>query len=445
MSAASVRDAAPSRAGRILAITTLQQAGLTTIRFGLPVLAPFWREALGISLPQVGVLLGAFDLGALLLFLPLGLLSDRWGEPAVLTAGALFTAAMTAVVAGAHGFATLALLLALAGLGYGSGQTAGTKAVAVAFGPRGRGIAMGVRQSGLPLGGMFAAALIPALAGAFGWRAGLLGAAGLCALTGLLCAVGLRDAGDAGEGSARPSRNAHGLPLTTRLRGILADPGIRRTTIVAMLLVIGQFCYQGYLALYMVDRFGWSKHLAAALLLAVHAGGIAGRLGWGVLSDRVLGGRRTPALTWCAALCAVFPIALIAMPRPVPVAVAAAVACAGGVLLLGWNGLYSTLIMEEAGFNDMIAGRSSFMVAGSGADGRSAGAHDAGAAMGVSMTMLYAVTFVTPPAFGWMVERTSYAGAWMSLAVVLALGYAVSRRVPEPARIQVRAAVTLKP
>ena len=50
----------------MLALTTLQQAGLTCIRFGLPILAPFWRNALRLSLGQVGLLLGAFDLGALL-------------------------------------------------------------------------------------------------------------------------------------------------------------------------------------------------------------------------------------------------------------------------------------------------------------------------------------------------------------------------------------------
>jgi sugar phosphate permease len=399
---------APSTAAalRVLTLTTLQQAGLTTIRFGLPVLAPFWRDSLGISLTQVGVLLGAFDLGALLLFLPLGLLADRWGEPVVLSAGALFTAAMAVVVAGARSVGALALLLALAGLGYGSGQTAGTKAVAAAFGARGRGTAMGVRQSGLPLGGMIAALLVPALAGTFGWRAGVLGAAGVCGLTGFMCAVGLRDTANGPRAHQAHTMTAGGL--ATRVRAILANAGIRRMSIVAMLLVIGQFCYQGYLALYMVDRFGWSKHLAAALLLAVHGGGIVGRLGWGALSDRFLHGRRTPALAWCAALCAVFPLALVSLPRPVSVAAAAAAAFAGGVLLLGWNGLYSTLIMEHAG------------------------AHEAGLAMGISMTMLYAVTFVTPPAFGWLVERTSYATGWAALIVVLAAGFAVSRRIPEP-------------
>jgi len=401
--AASVRSGDSARAGRVLALTTLQQAGLTTIRFGLPVLAPFWRAALGISLGQVGILLGAFDLGALLLFVPIGLLADRWGEPVVLTAGALFTAAMTAVVAGAPRFSTLAVLLVLAGLGYGSGQTAGTKAVAAAFGPRGRGMAMGIRQSGLPLGGMIAALLLPVLAATLGWRAAVLGAAAVCAFTGFLCAVGLRDLGELREGGGSPAG-----ALVARMRGILANPGIRRTTIVAVILVIGQFCYQSYLALYMVDHFGWSKHLAASLLLAVHGGGIAGRLGWGAVSDRLLRGRRTPAFAWCAGLCALFPFVLIALPRGVPVAVAAVAACAGGTLLLGWNGLFSTLVLEAAG------------------------PREAGAAMGVSMSMLYAATFLTQPAFGLLIERTSYAAAWTLLAVVLGAAYVVARRIPEP-------------
>jgi len=401
--AASVRSGDSARAGRVLALTTLQQAGLTTIRFGLPVLAPFWRAALGISLGQVGILLGAFDLGALLLFVPIGLLADRWGEAVVLTAGALFTAAMTAVVAGAPRFSTLAVLLVLAGLGYGSGQTAGTKAVAAVFGPRGRGMAMGIRQSGLPLGGMIAALLLPVLAATLGWRAAVLGAAAVCAFTGFLCAVGLRDLGELREGGGSPAG-----ALVARMRGILANPGIRRTTIVAVILVIGQFCYQSYLALYMVDHFGWSKHLAASLLLAVHGGGIAGRLGWGALSDRLLRGRRTPAFAWCAGLCALFPFVLIALPRGVPVAVAAVAACAGGTLLLGWNGLFSTLVLEAAG------------------------PREAGAAMGVSMSMLYAATFLTQPAFGLLIERTSYAAAWTLLAVVLGAAYVVARRIPEP-------------
>ncbi len=393
---------------RVLALTTLQQAGLTSVRFGLPILAPFWRDALHLSLAQVGLLLGAFDLGALLLFIPIGLLADRWGEPVVLTAGALFTAGMTAVIVRAGSFWWLALLLAIAGLGYGSGQTAGTKAVATAFGPAARGTAMGVRQSGLPLGGLIAALLLPGLAGMFGWRAAIAGAAVTCAVPGVLCWLGLRDDPLAAPpvGAKRPAGAA--APVLAQLREILNDPGVMRTTGTAMLLVIAQFCYQGYLALYMVDRFKWSNHAAAALLIAVHLGGVLGRLAWGAFSDRRCGGRRVPALVWCVGVGVLFPLVLNILPRPARGPEVPLVALVGGVLLLGWNGLYSTLITELGG------------------------AARAATAMGVSMTLLYVMTMLTPPLFGWLVDQTSYAAGWAALVGVMALAFVAARRIPEP-------------
>lgn len=387
---------------RVLILATLQQAGVTAIRFGLPILAPFWREALGLSLFQIGVVLGAFDLGSLCFFIPMGVLVDRWGEPRVLAAGALFTAALTLAVTGAHGVGSLALLLAAAGMGYGSGQTAGTKAVAAAFGAGARGVAMGIRQSGLPLGGLIAAILLPPIAGAAGWRAATAAAAAVCAAAGVLCWVGLRDlaAAPAGDGVPRAG-------LRLRIGAILRDTGIRRTSIAAMLLVTGQLCYQGYLALYLVDRLGWTKHAAVSLLIAVHLGGVVGRLAWGAASDHGFGGRRVPALAWCAAGCAVFPLVLLGVGAAPPVVVAGA-AFLGGLLLLGWNGLYSTLIAEHA---------------------RSG---EAGIAMGISMSLLYASTVVALPAFGWFVDRTTYAAGWVVLAGLLMVAYGVTRRIPEP-------------
>jgi len=401
---------------RVLALTTLQQAGLTCIRFGLPILAPFWRDALRLSLGQVGLLLGAFDLGALLFFIPMGLLADRWGEPVVLTAGALFTAIMTTLITRAQSFWSVALLLAIAGLGYGSGQTAGTKAVAAAFGPGGRGIAMGIRQAGLPLGGMIAALLLPPLAGAFGWQAALAGAAAVCALTGILCWLGLRDdargrrSGEViGRGNGRGGRLAATGPIVDRVRAILRNTGVRRTTEASMLLVIAQFCYQGYLALYLVDRFGWSNHAAAVLLVAVHLGGVLGRLAWGALSDRRYGGRRVPALAWCVGAGLVFPVGLIALPHLAHPSTVTLAALIGGILLLGWNGLYSTLITESA-------------EPGQGAT-----------AMGVSMTLMYTATMLTPPLFGFLVDHTSYAAGWASLIGVMAWALVLTYRIPEPA------------
>ena len=401
---------------RVLTLTTLQQAGLTAVRFGLPILAPFWRDAFHLSLAKVGLLLGAFDLGSLLLFIPIGMLVDRWGEPVVLGGGALFTAAMTALAARAHSFGWLAFLLIIAGLGYGSGQTAGTKAVAMAYGPAGRGTAMGVRQSGLPIGGMIAALLLPPLVGAFGWQAAIVGAAVVCAVPGILCWVGLREAAwerrpsgsaphvaEAGRAHREPARR-----IPDQVREILRNTGVRRTTEVSMLLVMAQFCYQGYFALYLVDRLQWSKHAAGGLLVAVHLGGVLGRLAWGAISDRRYGGRRVPALAWCAGAGALFPAALIALPYVAAPPAVALVALTGGALLLGWNGLFATLVAE------------------------SAGPEQGATAMGVSMTLLYLTTMVTPPLFGWLVDRSSYAVGWATVIGVMACAFAATSRVPEP-------------
>jgi predicted MFS family arabinose efflux permease len=391
---------------RVLALTTLQQAGLTSIRFGLPILAPFWRDDFHLSLGQVGLLLGAFDLGSFLLFIPIGLLTDRWGERRVLLAGALSTAFAAASVTQARSLASLALLIAIAGLGYGSGQTAGVKAVAAAFGAGGRGMAMGVRQSGLPLGGLIAALLMPPLSAAFGWRAALAAAAVVCALPGVLCWIGLREAQAA---PGRPHLEPAGRSTGAHLRRIVQNCGVRRTTEAAMLLVFVQMCYQGYLALYFVDRFGWSNHAATTLLVGVHLGGVLGRLAWGAVSDRRYGGRRVPALAWCVSAGTVFPLALVLLPasmaRPLT---AGAVALAGGMLLLGWNGLYSTLVAESL---------------------RSGGA---ATAMGMSMTGLYATSMLAPPLFGWLVDHSSYRAAWAALVLVMAGALLVSVRVPEP-------------
>lgn len=392
----------PSSGLRVLVLTTLQQTGLTTIRFGLPVLATYWRDAFHITLAQVGVLLGAFDLGALALLFPLGMLADRWGERVVLAAGALFTAAMSAGVAWAGSFGWLAALLAVAGLGYGSGQTAGTKAVASAFGATGRGVAMGIRQSGLPLGGFLAALLLPALAARGGWHEALLAAALLCAVPGVLCWVLMPHE----EPGSSETASLVGLPARVRL--ILRHPGIRRTTGVAALLVAGQMYYQGYLALYLVDHLGYAKPTAAGLLAAVHLGGVVGRLVWGILSDRAFGGRRTPALGWCVAAGAGFPVLLVLLPARTPFLAVAGLAFVGGALLLGWNGLYSTLIMEHAR------------------------EESAGTAMGLSMTVLYTTTVLTPPVFGWVVDRATYATGWLAVAALLALATVEVRRIPEP-------------
>ncbi|MDQ7820922.1 MAG: MFS transporter [Armatimonadota bacterium] len=377
-------------------MATVQQAGLTFVRFGLPALAPFVRTDLRLSLAETGVVLGAFDLGALLAFYLTGVATQRLGERRVMAAGAVLTGLVAVAAAFAPSVAVLAAALALAGVGFPSSQVAGSQAVMGAFPVRERGVAMGVRQAGLPVGGLLAAALLPWLATVWNWRVGLLTAGAGCLLGGVLSHLGLRPADD-GRMPGMDAPRADPVSPWAAPREFVRNPALLLTTLTACLLAAGQFGLTGYLPLYFVDAFAWRPQEAARLLLFVHLGGIAGRMAWGWLSDRWFRADRTRPMALAAGCAAAVVVALALLSRrdAVPALLAAVLALLSGFTLLGWNGLYLTLISELAW------GASAVMV-------------------GLSLTVLYVFTMLTPPVFGWTVERTGgrYAVAWLGVVML---------------------------
>jgi MFS family permease len=70
-----------------LALGTLAQASYSAVFLGIPVMAPQLRDEYGLSLPEVGVVLAAVSIGAVVTLLPWGLLADRVGERGVVAAG----------------------------------------------------------------------------------------------------------------------------------------------------------------------------------------------------------------------------------------------------------------------------------------------------------------------------------------------------------------------
>lgn len=184
-------------------------------------------------------------------------------------------------------------------------------------------------------------------------------------------------------------------------------------TLVACLLASVQFSLTGYLPLFMEDVFRWPPEAAGRLLLVVHLGGVLGRLAWGWASDRVFGGERArpmagAALTGTAVAALLVLVALAGGPGWGGLGGTVAMvllAGAGGFGCLGWNGLYTTVVAEQAG-------------------PRSA------PALGLSMTVLYVFTMLAPPLFGRVVDAAGhYAVAWGMAVVLQVLGFATVRRL----------------
>jgi sugar phosphate permease len=368
----------------ILAVGTLAQASFAAVNIGLPALAPALRAHYGLSLTQVGVVLGATSAGMMLTLLPWGIVADRLGERLVIVAGLAGAAASLAAIGWAGHFASLVVLLAVAGAFGASVNAASGRAVMSWFARAERGLALGIRQTAIPLGGTIAAASLPWLAKSAGLRAAFLALAAGCLAAASAGAVWMRDPPVA-------IQQEHALET-----GPLRDPRMWLLSGGSSLLLIAQISNVFFLVVFLHQHRGVSATAAAAVLAVTQLLGAVARIASGRWSDRT--GRRIVPLRQLALALAVT-TALVAALADAPLAVLVPVTVAAGTLGLSWNGLSFTAAAEAAG-----SARS-------------------GAAIGLQQTVLGLVVAVVPVAFAAVVGATSWRLGFALAAVCPAAGY----------------------
>jgi sugar phosphate permease len=333
----------------------------------MAVLAPALRDKYGISLGQLGVVLASMSLGALLTLLPWGLLADRVGEGAVVAFGLGVSAAALVGAAFASGFGALACLLLLAGIGTASVQTGTGRAVMGWFRFSERGFALGLRHTAVPIGGAFAAVILPWVAASAGVRGALLVLAGAAAAAALLSLVALQ-------------QNPVSEPVLEVLSP-LRNPRIWRISLASALFVCVQTALLSFTVLFLHDRHGLSTAAAAGVLAVGEGVGAALRLASGRWSD--LRGDRVAPIRWLG-LGVGLTVALAAAAANASVGVVVPVFIVACGLSMGWNALSFAAVAELGG-----AARS-------------------GAALGVQQTVLMVAVAATPLAFAPLVAATSW-------------------------------------
>lgn len=301
-------------------------------QYGLPFLVPAFR-ADGLSLAQAGLLVSAPVFGVLCALVIWGAISDRVGERWVLTAGLAGAAATLLAASGIARPVIFGILLFVAGASAACVQVASGRLILGWFPVRRRGLAMGLRQTGQPLGVGLAALALPV----FGRRdlsAALLFLAGCCALSAVLIAVGVRDA------------KREPVPLIKAASPYQGNSYLWRVHLASFLLVIPQFTVAAFAFDYLVSDRGWSTSSAGPLLAVAQVGGAAIRLAVGWWSDRV-GSRLGPMRLLCLATGAVLLVLAVGMISGSAVAVLAVMLAA--VLTVSTNGLAFTAVAERAG------------------------------------------------------------------------------------------------
>jgi sugar phosphate permease len=302
-------------------------------QYGLSYLIPALRSE-GLSLESATTLVIAPIFGILLALIAWGAAADRWGERLVLTMG-LAGAGVALLLAGTVGHTALRwLFLFLSGASGASIHSASGRLILGSFDAGERGLAMGIRQMGQPLGLASAALVLPTLAaGGIGVALGGLGAA--CLVSAIVIGVVVRDPevsrGGRGEGKTRsPYRSAY----------------LWRIHASSALLVIPQFAVAVFAFDYLVTGLGWAAVAAGALLAATQIIGASGRLIAGAWSDRVdsrLGPMRLVAVAITLSVAALAGLGLLRSELSV---IALAIAA---IITVAPNGLAFTAVAEGAG------------------------------------------------------------------------------------------------
>jgi MFS family permease len=367
----------------VLAAGVVAQASYAATGLGLPAIAPAIRRDFGLTLTQTGVVLAASFFGSVPTLLLWGVVADLIGERLVMAVG-LSAAAAALVWAGyASSFAMLVAALAVAG-GVAAGVNSATgRAVMAWFAHDERGLALGIRQMAVPLGGALGAVALPLLESHVSLRAAFIALAGASIVGAAVAFVLIRvEATDDHSVLAHPLR----------------DPRIWLICVGSMFFVTTQLSLLGFFVLFLHDHRNISTAVAAAALAVTQVLGGISRIALGRWSDHI--GMRIALLRWVGlgiAISVALATALLDAPAWVVVPALITAATFG----LSWNGLSFTATAETAG-----RARS-------------------GAAIGLQQTFLAVGGLVAPIGFAAVVHHTSWRLAFALAALSPLIGYAL--------------------
>jgi len=378
--------------GPVLAATTSTQALSTMGVLALAAIAPRVAADLGVSAALIGYQVGLIFLSGSLSAVMAGGVVRRYGavRTSQLSLAFIAVGCLLSAIGAFHSLVAGAVAM---GLGYGLTNPAASQLLSRAPSSRGMNLIFSIKQTGVPIGGVFAGVAMPSLTAAIGWQWALAIAAIAIAALG----VALERVRLAWDTERQPD-----APLMEAARAALVvvwkHKPLRWLAAASFLYSGAQLSLSGFLVTYLVADVQMSLVLAGTLLALTNAAGAAGRLFWGWLADRL--GSGGIALMANGAMSITFALATAAMAPTWPTWTVAAVAAAFGFCALGWNGVYIAVIARQAPAGSI------------------------GIATGGSLMVTYAGSVLIPPSFGALHDRMgmSYGMGFAMLSLVTALG-----------------------
>ena len=376
---------------------TVAAAGLA-----IPPAIPFIQPWLHLTYTQVGSLMTCVYLGAMIISLPSGGLTDKLGikKLTFLAQGYMVLAAFLFSLIGSYG-AALACAVAV-GIGYGMVNPPTTKGILLLVSQGNRALAMSAKQTGVPLAGAISAALVPSVAMQFSWETSFVFIAVVIGLSALATHFFYNPSFENVPSASSPDPSKQG-----GWKAVYRNKDIVFLSIAGALCSLAQASIGTYAILYARDFHRLSLIPAAFSLTLINIAGVLGRPLWGMASDRLLKGSRRFILQFITGVVLTVTLVLGLTPRLSP-ALLFFLFFLLGFSAFGWNGV--------------------FLVLG----GELAGRGQAGRATGFIMTVVFLGNVVGPLLFGRIIDATGgYRLAWIFVAATMSVSLCCLQKIQE--------------
>ncbi len=372
----------------VLIITLAVQVQASLVVFTPPILAPVAQHDVGVSAAAVGLVMALIYVSSVPAALVSGKVIGRLGAIRVSQLCILFSSAGMALMAIPNPWVIAAGALII-GIGYGA-VTPASSTVLADKAPLGmRSLIFSIKQTGVPIGGAIAGALVPLLIISIGWQYAAIS----IALIGVAVIAAAQPI-QRGIDSSQPHRQvASGTGLLEPLRMVFSHARLRELAISSFAFSGMQMCLGSYLVVLLIERAALTVAVAGGALSVAMIAGIFGRLFWGVLADYGFSARSVLGLL--GLLMATGAMLMTLIDNTWTLGFIYLVCFLFGASAVGWNGVYLAEVAHIA------------------PPGR------AGSATGASLAMTYSGVVILPSLF-WLVHALtdSYAPGFMLVGLL---------------------------
>ncbi|BCB38522.1 permease [Bacillus cereus] len=377
----------------MLIVATIAQTTATLITYGVGVFALFWKEEYALTNMESGLLVSVVNVGPLFCMLFVGRLLDQYNEKIVISISSFLLGSSLLLTNIVSGFNGLLFVLLLIGMFYSVSQPGGSKVILKWFPKENRGLAMGIRQAGIPIGGALAGVLIPFLAIQYNVTYAINSMACICIIGGLLFFMFYKEPYvqvDARKGCIK-------ISFWTQLKVVICKKELYPIYITGICMISLQMVLVGHFMKFLAGEQSITSIVAGTVFSVMFFSGMIGRIALAAISDVFYkGNRRIPLfIAVCASIGLI--LLLVMNIHTITSGVLYSISALLGFFSIGWFSLFIAEVAELASEESV------------------------GITVSVALTLNQIAIIVAPVLFGYIVDEKGYAYAWLCIVVLLSI------------------------